>query len=231
MKWVVWLLLLLNVVLLAYFRLGMQHHVEPVAGHEAINPDRIKIVTPEELAQLPKKEQPPPPESTPPPAPMAATPAAFCYEWGSFAAADATRARAALDKLGLKATAKQQTPQEAIRYWVYIPSRKSMEEAQAKVDEIKALGIEESYIVQDPKWRYAISLGVFKDAALATKFVDEMHNRGVKSAIKGQRNPEGGLTGFTIDSITPDQAEEIGKLKPDFPGSELKQVDCQKGGA
>ena len=229
MKWVVWLLLLLNVVLLGYFQLTAQRHVEPLAGHQAIDPDRLKIITPEELAQLPKKEQPPPPEQTPPSplASVALPPPASCYEWGSFAAADAARAKAALDKLGLTATAKQQTPQEAIRYWVYIPPRKSMEEAQAKVDEIKALGIEESYIIQDPKWRYAISLGVFKDGALATKFVEELRSRGVKSAVKGQRNHEGGQTGFTITSVTPDQVEKIGKLTPDFPGSELKQVDCQ----
>ena len=224
MKWVVWLLLLLNVVLLGYFRLGMQQHAEPLAGHEAIAPDNLKIISPEELAQLPKKEQPPPPEPTPPPPP---SPPVSCYEWGSFAVADTTRAKAALDQLGLTATAKSQTPQEAVRYWVYIPPRKSMEEAQAKVEEIKALGVEESYIIEEPKWRYAISLGVFRDGALATKFVEELRSRGVKSAVKGQRNHEGGQTGFTITSVTPDQAEMIGKLKPDFPGSELKQVDCQ----
>jgi hypothetical protein len=221
MKWVVWLLLLLNVVLLGYFQLGAQRHVEPLAGHQAIDPDNLKIISPEELTQLPKKEQPPPPEPAPPPPP------AFCYEWGSFAAADAARAKAALDKLGLKATAKPQTPQEAVRYWVYIPPRKSMEEAQAKVEEIKALGVEESYIIEDPKWRYAISLGVFRDGVLATKFVEEMHNRGVRSAVKGQRNQEGGQTGFTINSVAHAQTKEIGKLKSEFPGSELKQVDCQ----
>lgn len=224
MKWLVWLLLLLNVVLLGYFQLGSQQPAGPLDGHQAIDPGKLKIITPEELARLPKKGEAPSSASASP----AATPlpVASCYEWGSFAAVDAARAKAALDRIGLEATAKQQTPQEAIRYWVYIPPQKSLEKAQAKVDEIKALGIEESFIIQEPKWRFAISLGVFKAEALATKLVEELHSRGIQSAVKGQRNHEGGQTGYTIKNVSAAQAEEIGKLKPDFPGSELKQINC-----
>ena len=225
MRLLLWLLLLLNVVLLAYFQLGSQQPAGALAGHQAIDPGKIKILTPEELARLPKKGGTPPSTSSSPVA--ASTPVASCYEWGSFAVPDAARAKAALDRIGLESTAKPQTPQEAVRYWVYIPPRESLEKAQAKVDEIKALGIEESFIIQEPKWRFAVSLGVFKTEAAATKFVEELHSRGIKSAVKGQRNHEGGQTGYFIKSVSPAQVEEIGKLKPDFPGSELKQVNCQ----
>jgi hypothetical protein len=219
MKWLLWVLLLVNVILLAYFKLVFQPQSEPVPGHPAIDPTRLKIVTAEELAQLPKKGESATPAVT--------TPVAACYEWGSFAAADAARARAALDKLGLQATARMQAPQEAVRYWVYIPPQESLEKAQEKVNEIKDLGIDESFIVQEPKWRNAISLGVFKTEASASKYVEELHNRGIRSAIKGPRNHEGGQTGYTINNVLPAQADEIGRLKPDFPGSELKQVNCQ----
>jgi len=223
MRLLLWLLLLSNVALLAYFQLGSQQPVGPLAGHQAIDPGKIRILTPEELARLPKKG-----EITASVSPSAASmPVASCFEWGSFADPDAARAKAALDRIGLESTAKPQTPQEAIRYWVYIPPRESLEKAQAKVDEIKALGIEESFIIQEPKWRFAVSLGVFKADALATKFLEELHSRGIKSAVKGRRNQEGWQTGYTIKNVLPAQAEEIGKLKPDFPGSELKQVNCQ----
>jgi hypothetical protein len=225
MRLLLWLLLLSNVVLLAYFQLGSQQPAGPLAGHQAIDPGKIRILTPEELARMPKRGDPLLPAS---PSPAAASmPVAACYEWGSFAAPDAARAKAALDRIGLESTAKPQTPQEAVRYWVYIPPRESLEKAQAKVDEIKALGIEESFIIQEPKWRFAVSLGVFKADALATKFLEELHSRGIKSAVKGRRNQEGWQTGYTIKNVLPAQAEEIGKLKPDFPGSELKQVNCQ----
>ena len=231
MKWLVWLLLLVNALLLAYFRLDPLHHVEPVAGHEAIEPGKLKILTPEELSGLPKTDPAPvparPPQS-PPQAPAAPQPAAVsCYEWGSFAGADVLRARGVLDKLSLEAVARQQAPQDALRYWVYIPPKRTLEEAQAKVDELKALGITESYIVQEPLWRFAVSLGVFKDEALASRFLDDLHNRGVRSAVKGRRNHEGGQTSYTIRNVAQNQADAFDKLKPDFPGSELKQVACQ----
>lgn len=226
MRLLLWLLLLLNVVLLAYFQLGSQQPAGPLAGHQPIDPGKLKIVTPEELARLPKKGEIPLSASPSPSPATASMPVASCYEWGSFAVPDAARAKAALDRIGLESIAKPQTPQEAVRYWVYIPPRESLEKAQAKVDEIKALGIEESFIIQEPKWRFAVSLGVFKADALATKFLEELHSRGIKSAVKGRRNQEGWQTGYTIKNVLPAQAEEIGKLKPDFPGSELKQINC-----
>lgn len=224
MKWLVWLLLLLNAVLLGYFRLDAERHVELVAGHEAIDPDKIKILTPEALSALPAKARP---AAAAPAAASVPQPVAACYEWGSFPAADAVRAKAVLDRLGLEAVSRLQMPQDALRYWVYIPPRKSLEEAQAKIDELKALGIAESYIVQEPPWRFAISLGVFKDEALAGRFLEDLRGRGVRSAVKGRRNHEGGQTSYTIRNVAPAQADELGKLQPDFPGSELKQVNCQ----
>lgn len=218
MRWLVWLLLLGNVLLLGYFQSGLRQHVE-AAPSQAISPEKLKIITPEALAQMPKKG--------PAPAPADAPPVTACYEWGSFAAADAQRAKAALQQLSLEATAREQMPQDAIRYWVYIPPRRTLEEAQIKVNELKALGVEESYIVQEPKWLFAISLGVFKEEALATRFLQDLQSRGVRSAIKGRRNHEGGQTSYTVHNITPAQVESLAKLQPDFPGSEFKQTACQ----
>lgn len=232
MKWLVLILALLNAALLGYFKLIAVPYVTPesVAGHEPIHPEQIKILTPEELSTLPKKDQP----AAPAPGPVTPTPSASaapvttsCYEWGIFAEPAAVRAKAVLDKLGLLAMPKQQLPQEAVRYWVYIAPKHSMEEAQAKVNELKALGIEDSYIVQEPLWRYAISLGVFKDEALANKFLEELRVRGVHTAVKGRRNHENGQTSFTIKNVSLEQAGEFGKLQPEFPGSEFKQIACE----
>lgn len=226
MKWLVWMLLLGNALLLAYFRLGSLPHAESAAGHEAIEPGQLKILTPEELSGIPKTE--PPPAVPVPPSPATLQPAtATCYEWDSFAGADVLRAKSVLDGLSLEAVARQQNPQDAMRYWVYIPPRRTLEEAQAKVDELKALGVTESYIVQEPLWRFAVSLGVFKDEALASRFLDDMHSRGVRSAVKGRRNHESGQTSYTIRNVAQSQVGAFAQFQPDFPGSELKPVDCQ----
>lgn len=223
MKWLAWLLILLNALLFGYFQWGPQHSNEIQAGHEQIAPDKLKILSPEELAKLPEKA--PEPSAVAENAAPAPTP--VCYEWGSFAPAEAERAKAVLDKLGLDVVARQHTPQEALRYWVYIPPRKSMEEAQAKINELNTLGVQEHFIVQDPKWRYAISLGMFKDEGLANRFLQDLNARGVKSAVKLTRNQEASQVGFLIKNMTPPLLGEIGKLEPDFPGSEVKELNCQ----
>lgn len=227
MKWLVWLLLMVNVALFGYFRLAMPLHVDaPVAVDQGAS--KIRIVSAEELAAMAKPALPVPPVApqsfnAPPPVAMSAD----CYEWGSFSGPDALRVKGILARLALEVTAKKHTPQEAIRYWVYIPPLKTLEAVQAKAAEIRQLGIEETFIIQEPKWRNAISLGVFRDEALANKFLEDMRNRGVNSAIKGQRNLDGEQTGYFIKNMTPAQQDEIDKLKPEFPGSDLKLIDCK----
>jgi len=227
MKRLVWVLLAVNVALFGYFRLPGAQPGESRIGHEAISPEKLKILTPEELAALPKKAPEPVPPAQAPAAPVPAPQPHACYDWGYFSTVDLPRARHILDKFSLDVSVRQQTSKDATRYWIYIPPRKSMEEAQAKVGELSALGVEESFIVEEPRWRYAISLAMYKDEALATRYLEELRKRGVRSAVKGVRNHESGQSSFHIKNMSEATAGEIGKLKPDFPGSELKQVACQ----
>lgn len=228
MKWVVWLLILVNLGLFGYFKLNESHPVEIVVGHEAIQADKIKILTAEELAAMSKKN-----EAAPVPAPVAQQPIqpptpmqTACYEWGSFSKASIPRARSILEKFSVTSELKETATQEATRYWVYIPPLPSAEKAQAKFNEVRAMGVSEIFVVQEPQWRNAISFGVFKDETLATKLLEDLHARGIKSAVKGTRNHESGQSIFLIKDVTENVAEEIGKLQPDFPGSELKKITC-----
>lgn len=220
MKWLVGLLVVVNIVLFAFFKLSVPQAGGIVAGHQPINPEKLNILTLEQLAAMPKKQPP----STPVAAPE---PALACYEWGSFSSTNFTQAKKALEKFSVEATVRQTEAQEARRYWVYIPPRRSLQEALSKNEELHAMGISDTFVVQEPQWRNAISFGIFKDEALANKLLDDLHGRGVTQAVKGVRNHEKGQSGFFIKNVTSNVADEIGKLKPDFPGSELKQVDCQ----
>ncbi len=222
MKWVVWSLLLINALLVAYFNLATTHPAGITTSHQAMQPDKIKLLTPAEIEALPA-----PPEAADA-QPLAAAPVQYgCYEWGSFSTASLPRARNILAKFSLNSAVKQKTSQEATRWWVYIPRQQSLQTAQAKVEELRKLGVQESFVILELQWRYAISLGVFKDEQLATKLLDELKARGVVSAVKGMRNQESGRASLLIDQMSSVMASEIDKLKPDFPGSELKQVTCQ----
>lgn len=219
MKWIVWLLVTVNVLLLAYFNLDLSQSPKVQFNHQPLMADKIKLLTPQQIEALPKKvvevkEI------------VALTPVS-CYEWGSFSSADIKKARDVLTRFSLNATVKQKSSREAKRYWVYIPRLKSAEAVQAQVEELHALGIEDFFVVQEPQWHNAISLGVFKDQQLATKLLEELKSRGVVSAVKAVRNQEKGQASLFISNMSSDTAAEIEKLKPDFPGSELKQATCQ----
>lgn len=216
MRLAVWILLVLNIALLAYFNVDGSAPV-PQAGHASLHPEKIKLLTAAEITQLPKK-----PAAAPAPAVQYG-----CYEWGSFSTDSLARAQEALAGFTLSATVQQQNPQEATRFWVYIPRHANLSAAQAALSELHGLGIQDSYIVLEPQWRYAISLGVFKDEQLATKLLEEVRGRGATSAVKGVRNQEKGQASLLIGNMSTDMAAELEKLKPSFPGSELKQVTCQ----
>ncbi|BCM25693.1 SPOR domain-containing protein [Methyloradius palustris] len=226
MKWLLWILLLLNVLMLAYFNLSQTPAVVHSQGTD-LHPEKIILLTQKEMDDMPKQGdmgveiKPSMPITEAPPVVYS------CYEWGSFSPANLPRARNVLTKFSLEATMKQVTSIESVRYWIYVPPLKSPEAAQAKLEELTGLGVQESFIVKEPQWRNAISLGVFKDEQLAAKLLEDLKARGVRSAVKGVRNNEKSQASLLINHVSPEMASEINKLKPDFAGSELKPVSCQ----
>jgi cell division septation protein DedD len=225
MKWVVFFLIVVNFALLGFYQASsyMAEHQEVVAPPPPVPyTGSIKLLSEQELAALTKKTAEPLP---------AASPVASCYEWGSFNPADSARALSALRKLELQKpeiqiSAKVVPKLESTRYWVYIPAQKTMEAAQAKNEEIKALGVSDTLILQDAQWHNAISLGMFKDEALANRFIDKLHAMGVKNAVKAKRGQGKNETSYVIRHVMPEQLVKLNELKPHFSTGELKQIDC-----
>lgn len=118
------------------------------------------------------------------------------------------------------------TGQENVRYWIYKPPLATAEAAQTKADELRKLGVEDFFIVQDdPKWRNAISFGVFRDEKLADKLMADLKNKGVKLLIKATRN--GGQAVIKLQQVTPQQFASLQKSRSHFPDSVLKEIACQ----
>lgn len=220
MRWILWLLVLVNVLLLAYFNLPKQSAVELQMSEAPLSPEKIKLLKPQEINTLPRRVI----ESA---VPMVQPVQYACYDWGTFSRAKLASARSYLNRYALDVTVRQQSAEESTRYWIYIPSLRNAAAAQAKIEELKALGVEEMYVIQDQQSRNAISLGVFKDEQLATKLLEDLKSKGVVSAVKGVRNQEQGRASLYISNMSSELVPEIEKLQPDYPGSELKQVTCQ----
>lgn len=224
MKTIFFVLLAANIVALVLFQPAGGRGGEPAKGHESYRAEKIKLISEAEL----NSKKPPVPEPEKIPQPEQAAVQLQCLEWGTVAAADAERAKAALQKLQAwdKATARKL--EKTSGFWVYIPPRKALAEAQKKVEELKSLGVQDSFILQDNNsWRYAISLGVFSGSEAAAKYLAQLREKGVRSAVTGPRNRETEGEVYAFKDLDPSQAAEVAKLKPGFPGSDVKTVDCR----
>lgn len=219
MKRFFWLLVLINLALLAYFNLGYLLPGKPEIKLAELSPEKIKVLSQDELSALPKREASAPVIDTP-------TPTATCFEWGVFSDNSIASAQKALDKLSLPATTKEQSSEQPKRFWVYKAPAKTLAEAQKRAAEYKALGIEDLFVVQEEKWKNAISFGIFEDEKLATKLQHELQAKGVKNVEKTLRNQGKSHYSLMLHNLTENDSTEIKKLKPSFPAAELKEVSC-----
>ena len=238
MKLVVSLLVLLNVGLLAYFNLDLIAP-KPAAVDHSIQPEKLKVLSEKELAAMPKKNAQPAVNATGTIVNAAAQVSvqtteqattqslSSCYKWGNFTKTNLPSAQVVLVRLGLKSVVNQEAvAQQDKRFWVYYPPLKSAALAQQKAAEIKALGINELFIVQDSQWRNAISFGLFQDEQLATNLLNELQAKGVKGVTKALHNPGKSLTSLLIKAVSADAAAELQKIKPEFVGTELVSAAC-----
>ncbi|MDD3353712.1 SPOR domain-containing protein [Zoogloea sp.] len=68
-------------------------------------------------------------------------------------------------------------------WWVHIPSLGSREGAEKKAGELRRLGVNELFIVQEAgPAQFAISLGLYKNEAAAGRHLAALQERGVRSA-------------------------------------------------
>src|SRR5437867_8960257 len=107
MRIIVALLVLANLALFLYTRLDSLGTGEGVRLAQQVQPDKIKLLTPQQVAALG-------------PAKVAAL-ADVCVEWGPLSDTDKTRALASLEPLDLGRLMSQKKVEVIANYWVAIP--------------------------------------------------------------------------------------------------------------
>ena len=228
MKWLVWVFLLINIGLAGYFGFDSLQKNQSFVRPD-VAPNKVSLLDNNALTALPKKTIEvaaiPVPVAEPVPAPIQTS----CYEWGIFSKTNLVTAKAVLSRLALGSVEKKQTSQESQRFWVYIPPLKSAALAQAKAEQVKALGIQDIFIVQEPQWRNAISFGVFQDEKLATNLLSELKTKGVNSAVKSLRSQGKEHVSLLLKDVSLSAADALKNMKAEFPGSEIKSMTCAVG--
>ena len=220
------LLVLANLVFFAYAHVAREGAgVESQIRQLQIAPEKIRsLKAPEpEPAVRPRA----PGKGMPPAARAAAAASAACLEWGIFAGPAVARAETALTGLGLPAGQVRRTVTDAGGYWVYMPPQKTRADADRKLGELKALGVTEFFLVQEPaQWRNAISLGIFRSDEAAQAFLGKLKDQGVRSAIAARRENFLKQVAFHVREPSEATVERVTALQQEFPGTEVRAGPC-----
>ena len=224
-----WLLLLGNAGLLAYqqgyFNAFMSSGREPARMKDQLNADKVRLIPPPAAV--------PAPAPAPDPAPAAAPAAEVkkpvvlaCTEIGNFGPEDAKRFSAGLASVSLGDRVKQRALQEVANHMVFIPPQPDKEGADKKAGELRKLGVDDFFIIQDnSNMRWGISLGVFKQEEAARAHLASLNQKGVRSARIGQRTVTSSQVAFQIRDLDEDGKAALDKIKAGFPKQEARKCE------
>jgi hypothetical protein len=106
-----------------------------------------------------------------------------CFE---FPAMDSDRAKSvetSIKREGISVEVK--IPDTDSSYIVYLAPSESIKEAQRKLVELKRQGIADAFLLQDGPLKFGISLGLFRAEEGARNLVQQLTNKGIRSAKIG----------------------------------------------
>jgi hypothetical protein len=211
-------LVLLNLAFFAWaYNAPPDPAFDPKPLMQQISPEKLKIVAASEL--------PPAPAEAPPGRAAAAAPIAFkCLEWGSFTLADAPRAEKALEPLALGPRLAQRRTEESAGWWVFIPPQPNRASALKKAGELKALAVDDYFIVQDegPN-RWSLSLGVFRSEEAAQARMEALRSQGVRSAQVGARETTVPKVWLQVKDVDAPLAARLKDMARSIDGSDLRE--------
>ena len=212
MRVAVLLLILINVALFGYARLDRAAKSEALRLQEQMQPERIKLLTPQQVAALG-------------PGKVAAL-ADVCVEWGPFGDADRVRAQMELEPLGLGKLASQRPVTLDNAWWVNLGAMASRAAAERRAGELRAQGISDLSVVDAGRGQYTVSLGIFRTEAAATARAETLAARAVLGTHVEPRQQ--GIAQTLIVVRDPPQAvmARLRELQAQYAGSDLKVGPC-----
>jgi hypothetical protein len=214
MRTVLILLLLANVTFFTYTRLDETSEGEAVRLVEQVQPEKMKLLTPQQVAALG-------------PAKVAAL-ADVCLEWGPLTDADRARALSDLESLALGKLLSQKRIETTMAFWVYLPAAPSRAEAERRATDLRSRGIGDVSVIDAGPQRNMVSLGAFHTEDAANARLADIVKIGVGNARAGPRQQ---VISSTVLVIRDPQAQVVAKLRDlmsAYPGTEAKVGGCDK---
>ena len=212
MRAAVLLLIVVNVLLFGYARLDRAAHSEAGRLGEQIQPDRIRVLTSQQVAALG-------------PSKVAALPD-VCVEWGPFTETDRVRAQADLEPLTLGRLLSQRLVPADATWWVNTGAVGSRAAAERRAAELRAQAIDDLSVVDMGRGQFTISLGVFRTEAAAVGRSESLQARGVSGARVEPRPPGSMLAMLVVRDPPQPAVVRMKELQSQYPGSDLRVGSC-----
>ncbi len=223
------LLLFANFGFLAWHYFGGAASNEAQLVEQQVNPHAVRLLSAEQVAALAAERAKQVAERSKPPPPPPKVTLTACLELGAFNVADLARVQQALEPLALGTKLSERRREEIASYWVFMPPQGTRQAANRKSAELRKLGVGDFFIVQeDPKLRFAISLGIFKTEDAAKARLAELRVKGVRTAQVAPRETPVQKIYFVIRDVPDTLTPKLNELRQSFPGSELKECSPEE---
>jgi len=207
---------LANLTLFGYTRLDSVGGGEGVRLSQQVQPDKIKLLTPQQVAALG-------------PAKVAAL-ADVCVEWGPLSDADRARALSRIEPLDLGKLLTQKRTEVVTNYWVFVPPAANRAAADKRVEELKGQGLRDAFVVENGPQRLAIALGSFRSEEGAQARLATVLKLGVKNAKLGERVQAVQQAVLVVRDPPAPAVVRLKELQAEFPGSDVRIGTCEKTG-
>ncbi|MDH5571992.1 MAG: hypothetical protein OEY89_09515 [Gammaproteobacteria bacterium] len=150
----------------------------------------------------------------------------ICFEWGDFSGTDLARATEIVNSLSDEEKVSRKEIEHESGYWIYMGPLKNKQKVNKKISELKEIGVTDYFVINAGRWKNTISLGVFKSENSANSYFNTLKNQGVRTAKLGERTSKYKTTTFVLSNVKEETKHKIREIQKDFPGSELKDVQC-----
>jgi hypothetical protein len=215
MRTVFVLLLLANLTLFGYTWLDGGAGGEAVRLNEQVQPDKIKLLTPQEVATLG-------------PAKVAAL-ADVCIEWGPFGDTERPRALAELEPLAVGKLTTQKRVDASGLWSAMLAPFPNRPAADRRASEVRAQGVRDVSIVDAGGGRYTVAIGLFRNEEAARLHAAELTRQGViGTATATVRSQPVSLTLIVVRDPPANVVARLRELQPSYPAAELKVTGCDR---
>lgn len=212
MRTLFYLLLFANLSLFAFTRLDTVGAGEGVRLSEQVNADKIRLLTPQQVAALGPEKQ--------------AALADICAEWGPFGETERVRAQTDLEPfaLGKLLTLRRIDNGGTL---AYLPAA-SRAAAERRAGQLKAAGVREAVAVEASPQRFVVALGTFRSEEAARAALADLARQGVTGGQTGPRPPSLPMTMLVVRDPPAPVVARLKELQAAYPGAEIRLGTCER---